>query len=134
MIFAAFLPLIAALCILSAAFLKKRTLAWELGTAAVALAFFKIVSMAFRNFFRGKVYNVFLLPFLQLGDVHYAWRLHFERTEIFLVVFIVFSALMSLLFVRDFLPAARLRGSMSPIFFSACSIPASTFLMALLRR
>ncbi|MBR1946227.1 MAG: hypothetical protein IJ846_08060, partial [Alphaproteobacteria bacterium] len=108
MIFAVFLPLIAALFVFAAALLKKKSFAWEIGTAAVALAFFKIVSMAFRNFFRGKVYNAFLLPFLRLGEVEYTWRLHLERTEIFLVVFIVFSALMSLLFVRDFLPTPRM--------------------------
>lgn len=108
MIFAAFFPLFIALCILGAAFLKKRTFAWELGTLAVAASFFKIVSMAFKNVFRGKIYDVFLLPFLRLGETEYAWRLRFERTEIFLVVFILFSALMSLLFVRDFLPPQRM--------------------------
>ena len=108
MIFAVFLPLFAALFVFVAALLKKKSFAWKIGTAAVALAFFKIVSMAFRNFFRGKVYNALLWPFLRLGDIEYAWRLHLERTEIFLVVFIVFSALMSLLFVRDFLQTARM--------------------------
>ena len=108
MIFAVFLPLVAALFIMMRAFLKKRTFAWEIGTIAVGTAFFKIVSMAFKNFFHGRVYSVFLFPFLNLGEFHYDWRLHLETTEIFLVVFIVFSALMSLLFVRDFLPAGRM--------------------------
>ncbi len=108
MVFAVFLPLMAAVFILVTAFLKKRTFAWEIGTLAVAIAFFKIVSMAFKNFFHGRVYSVFLFPFLNLGEFHYDWRLHLETTEIFLVVFIVFSALMSLLFVRDFLPAGRM--------------------------
>ena len=108
MIFAVFLPLIAAFFVFTAAFLKKRTFAWEVGTAAVAVAFFKIVSMAFKNFFLGRVFSVFLFPFLNLGDFRYDWRLHLETTEIFLVVFIVFSALMSLLFVRNFLPAGRM--------------------------
>ena len=108
MIFAVFLPLFAAACIFSMAFLKKHTFAWEIGTAAIGIAFFKIVTMAFRSFFRGKVFSVFLLPFLKLNNVEYGWRLHLGTTEIFLVVFIVFSALMSLLFVRDFLASSRM--------------------------
>ena len=108
MLFAVFLPLIAAVFIMATAFLKKRTFAWEIGTIAVAVAFFKIVSMAFKNFFRGRVYKAGLFPFLNLGEFQYDWRLHLETTEIFLVVFIVFSALMSLLFVRDFLAAGRM--------------------------
>ncbi|MBO4521114.1 MAG: hypothetical protein J5787_07910 [Alphaproteobacteria bacterium] len=108
MIFAVFLPLVAAIYIFGAAFFKKRTFAWEVGTAAIAVAFFKIVTMAFKSFFHGRVYSVFLLPFLKLDNVEYGWRLHLEATEIFLVVFIVFSALMSLLFVRNFLPKPRM--------------------------
>lgn len=108
MIFAVFLPLFAACCVFTLAFLKKRTFAWEIGTVAVGIAFFKIVSLAFRNFFHGKVYSVLLLPFLRLDGIDYSWRLHLETTEIFLAVFIVFSALMSLLFVKDFLPPARM--------------------------
>ena len=68
MIFAVFLPLIAAIFIFVSAFLKKRTFAWEIGTVAVGLAFFKIVSMAFKNFFHGRVYSVFLLPFLNFQE------------------------------------------------------------------
>ncbi|MBR1778454.1 MAG: hypothetical protein IJ752_07745 [Alphaproteobacteria bacterium] len=108
MIFAVFLPLIAAGYIFISAFLKKRTFAWEIGTAAVGTAFFKIVSMAFRNFFHGKVYSAFLMPFLTVEGVEYGWRLYLGTTEIFLVVFIVFSTLMSLLFVRDFLDPSRM--------------------------
>ena len=108
MIFAVFLPLVAAVYIWGAAFFKKRTFAWEIGTAVIGIAFFKIVSMVFKSFFHGRVYSVFLLPFLNLDNISYSWRLHLEATEIFLVVFIVFSALMSLLFVRNFLPANRM--------------------------
>lgn len=68
---------------------------------------FKYCVHGVQNFFHGKVYSVFLLPFLTLDGVVYDWRLHLETTEIFLAVFIVFSALMSLLFVKDFLPAGK---------------------------
>ena len=90
--------------------MKKRTFAWEIGTAAAGLAFLNIVSMAFKNFFHGQVYSVFLLPFLTWNGVVYDWRLHLETTEIFLAVFIVFSALMSLLYAKDFLPAEKMNG------------------------
>lgn len=110
MVFAVLLPFFAACYVFAAAFLKKRTFAWEIGTAAAGLAFLNIVSMAFKNFFHGQVYSVFLLPFLTWNGVVYDWRLHLETTEIFLAVFIVFSALMSLLYAKDFLPAEKMNG------------------------
>ncbi len=108
MFFAVLLPFFAACYIFAAAFLKKKTFAWEIGTAAVGLAFLNIVSMAFNNVFGGQVYSLFLWPFLSLNGIDYDWRLHFETTEIFLVVFIVFCALMSLLFVKDFLAREKM--------------------------
>lgn len=51
MVFAVLLPFFAACYVFAAAFLKKRTFAWEIGTAAAGLAFLNIVSMAFKNFF-----------------------------------------------------------------------------------
>ena len=71
MIFALFLPLLAGCYIVMAAFLKKRTLSWQIGTVAVGLAFFNIVSMAFNSFFQGKVYNAVLMPFLKIGEIGY---------------------------------------------------------------
>ena len=108
MFFAVLLPFFAACYVFAAAFLKKRTFAWQIGTAAMSLAFLNIVSMAFNNVFSGQVYSLFLMPFINLNDIAYAWRLHLETTEIFLAVFIVFCALMSLLFVKDFLPIQKM--------------------------
>ena len=53
MVFAVLLPFFAACYVFAAAFLKKRTYAWQVGTAAVGLAFFNSASMAFKNFFHG---------------------------------------------------------------------------------
>ena len=108
MIFALFLPLLAGCYIVMAAFLKKRTLSWQIGAVAVGLAFFNIVSMAFNSFFQGKVYNAVLMPFLKIGEIGYEWCIRLETAEIFLVVFIVFSALMSLLFVKDLLVQVKM--------------------------
>ncbi len=108
MVFAVLLPFFAACYVFAAAFLKKRTFAWEIGTAATGLAFLNIVSMAFKNFVHGQVYSVLLLPFLTLDGKTYDWRVHLETTEIFLVVFIVFSALMCLLFAKDFLQPEKM--------------------------
>ncbi len=108
MVFAVLLPFFAACYIFAAAFLKKRSFAWQVGTVALGLAFLNVVSMAFKNFFHGQMYSVFLLPFLTLNGVVYDWRLHLDTTEIFLAVFIIFSALMCLLFAKDFLPAEKM--------------------------
>ncbi len=108
MFYAVLLPLFAACYIFAAAFLKKRTFAWEIGTASVGVSFLKIVSMAFRNHFHGKTYSVSILPFLTLDGKVYDWRLHLETAEIFLVVFIVFSALMCLIYSKNFLPAEKM--------------------------
>lgn len=107
MVFAVFLPLLAAVYILAVAVLKRKTYAWEIGTAVLAAAFFKTASMAFKNFFHGKVYSAFLMPFMNIDGVSYSWRLHLERTEVFLAVFIVFAALASLAFSREYMPADR---------------------------
>ena len=108
MVFAVFLPLIAVVSLFALFMMKKKTFAWEIGTIAIGISFFKIVSMAFKNYFHGRVYRAFLLPFLKIGEHEYSWQLQLSKTEIFLVVFIVFSALMSLLFVKDFLPKGRM--------------------------
>lgn len=108
MVIAVLLPLIAALYVFSAAFLKKRTFAWEIGTAAVAAAFLNIVTMAFNNYFARTMYEATLSPFLTTikGDA-YDWRLKLDTTEIFLTVFVFFCALMSMLFVKDRLPQSK---------------------------
>ena len=108
MFYAVLLPLFAACYIFAAAFLKKRTFAWEIGTASVGVSFLKIVSMAFRNHFHGKTYSVSILPFLTLDGKVYDWRLYLETAEIFLAVFIVFSALMCLIYSKNFLPAEKM--------------------------
>ena len=109
MVIAVLLPLIAALYVFSAAFLKKRTFAWEIGTAAIAAAFLNIVTMAFNNYFTRAMYEATLLPFLTTlkGDA-YDWRLKLDTTEIFLTVFVFFCALMSMLFVKDYLPQSKM--------------------------
>lgn len=107
MVFAVFLPLFAAVYILAVSLMKRKTYAWEIGTAVLAAAFFKTASMAFKNFFHGKVYSAFLMPFLSVDGISYSWRLHLERTEVFLAVFIVFAALASLVFSRDYMPAGK---------------------------
>lgn len=107
MIFAVFLPLFAAACIFAVSLLKRKAYAWETGTAVLAAVFFKTASMAFKNFFHGKVYSAFLMPFLTIDGISYSWRLHLERTEVFLVVFIVFAALASLVFSRRYVPAEK---------------------------
>lgn len=108
MFYAVLLPLFAACYIFAAAFLKKRAFAWEIGTVSVGVSFLKIVSMAFKNHFQGKTYSVSILPFLTLDGKVYDWRLHLETAEIFLVVFIVFSALICLIYSKSFLPAEKM--------------------------
>lgn len=87
--------------------LSKGDAGRRLVMAALAFACIKTAAMSVKSVFRAKVYSSFVAPFLTWEGVSYAWRLHFDRAELFLGAFIVFSAFLCLLFAKKYLPAEK---------------------------
>lgn len=106
MFIAVFLPLFAALYIAFSALFKRPVRAWAIGTAVLGFSALKMSAMVAKTFFKAKVFSSFVMPFLSWDGVPYAWRLHFDRAELFLAVFIVAAALLCLVFSRRYIPDA----------------------------
>ncbi len=99
--------LFAASAVLFVPRLRKGEAGWRLVMLALAFSCIKTAAMSVKSVFRAKVYSSFVAPFLTWEGVPYAWRLHFDRAELFLAAFIVFSAFLCLMFSKNYLPAEK---------------------------
>ncbi len=102
-----FAPVIAALLVWFTPRFQKGRAGWWMVMTALAFSCVKIAAMSAKSFFKAKVYSSFVAPFLTWGDVPYAWRLHFDRAELFLAVFVVFSAFLCLSAAKNYLPEEK---------------------------
>lgn len=121
MTIAVFLPLCAALVILLGRLLNRPVPAWKIGIITLLCASVKMSFMAAKSFFHAKVYSAFLMPFLTWNGMPYAWRLHFDRAELFLSLFITATAFLCLLFARNTISEKKINeftGCMLALTFS----------------
>ena len=103
-----FLPVIAAAVLFFATCLKRKIPVFAVGFACLAGAFARIGAMSLKNVFQCKVYARKMLPFLTLNGVEYEWGFSFTRTELVLTSFILFTALLSLVFAKSYLQPEKI--------------------------
>ncbi len=103
-----FLPVIAACVLFFATCLKRKTPVFAIGFACLAGAFARVGAMSLKNVFQGKVYARKIMPFLTLNGVEYEWGFSFTRTELVLASFVLFVALLSLVFAKSYLQPEKI--------------------------
>lgn len=103
-----FLPVIAAAVLFFAACLKRKIPVFAIGFACLSGAFARVGVMSLKNVFQGKIYARKILPFLTLNGVEYEWGFSFTRTELVLASFVLFTALLSLVFTKSYLQPEKI--------------------------
>lgn len=103
-----FLPVIAVCALFLATCLKRKIPVFAVGFVCLAGAFARMGAMSLRNVFQGKIYTRKILPFLTLNGVEYEWGFSFTRAELVLTSFILFIALLSLVFAKSYLQPEKI--------------------------
>lgn len=117
-----FLPLIAALALFCDT--KKKLPAFAVAGTALVAAFLRVAAMTFKNRFSGRTFSVSLGHYATFGGQDYHWRFSFTRSEIVLIAFMIFVALLNVLFARFYV----VKEKRTRYFASVCAL---SFLMIL---
>lgn len=117
-----FLPLIAAALLFFDA--KRKLPAFVVAGAALGAAFLRVAAMTFKNRLAGRTFSISLGHYATFGGQDYQWRFSFTRSEIVMIAFMIFVALLNVLFARFYVAEEK-----RPRYFAA--VCAMSFLMIL---